>query len=207
MPPRTVTPNRTTSLCSTTPAIFLLACWNILLWRLTEQQEMMIGVLYDGRTHEDLRDALGLFERCLPVRCRLEATLRFHELLEQLTRRTREVSKWQDYFDWEQLEGFEESAARLTPCPFIFDFDAQPQTYFAAELRMRVSEMRSSSEPFALRLTARRHDEAALSLALDYDARQLRPRAAARLARLLSALVSSACADPYAPISRLSLLD
>jgi non-ribosomal peptide synthase protein (TIGR01720 family) len=199
----------------TTPAIFLLACWNILLWRLNGEPEMVIGVLYDGRTHEDLRDALGLFERCLPIRCRLESTLGFDEILEQLTHRTREVSKWQDYFDWEHLGGFEQGAARPTHCPLIFDFDEQPQTYSAADLRMRVSHLRSCTEPFALRLTAHRHDAAltahdhapSLWLTLDYDARRLRLRSAARLARQLVALISGVCSDPSAPISHLPLLD
>src|SRR5262249_6174615 len=42
---------------------FLLACWQILLWRLSGEQEIITECLFDGRQFEDLRDSLGLFAR------------------------------------------------------------------------------------------------------------------------------------------------
>ena len=53
---------------NTTTAIFLLACWQVLLWRLTEQGEFLIGMGTDGRIYEELAEAAGLFAKHLLVR-------------------------------------------------------------------------------------------------------------------------------------------
>ena len=49
----------------------LRTCWQILLIRWTGASELVLGVAYDGRNFDELRDALGLFARYLPVRCEL----------------------------------------------------------------------------------------------------------------------------------------
>jgi hypothetical protein len=38
----------------TSLAIFLLACWKVVLWRLSGEAEMTVGVAFDGRNYEDL---------------------------------------------------------------------------------------------------------------------------------------------------------
>ena len=47
--------------------LFLLGCWQILLWRLTEQTDNVVGVLHDGRNYLELEEAIGLFAKCLPL--------------------------------------------------------------------------------------------------------------------------------------------
>jgi hypothetical protein len=42
---------------------FLLACWQILLWRLSGQEEIIVGAAFDGRNYEGLGQAIGLFAR------------------------------------------------------------------------------------------------------------------------------------------------
>ncbi len=56
----------------TTLAIVLLACWQMLLWRLTGQRDIVISKLCDGRRYEELHGALGLFAKYLPVHCYFE---------------------------------------------------------------------------------------------------------------------------------------
>ena len=50
-------------------AVFFLACWQILLWRLTGQSDFVVGLACDGRTYEGLQEAVGLFGKTLPVPC------------------------------------------------------------------------------------------------------------------------------------------
>src|SRR5262249_33450403 len=64
--------------------VFLLACWQTLLWRLTAQSGVVIGCAHDGRRHEVLQSALGLFARWLPIGCRFETSFRFSEVLSQI---------------------------------------------------------------------------------------------------------------------------
>ena len=63
--------------------MFLLACWQILLWRLSGQSDFVVGIASDGRTYEGLQEAVGLFGKTLPVSCHLERDLRLSELLER----------------------------------------------------------------------------------------------------------------------------
>src|SRR6185503_20546328 len=65
----------------TTVAVFLLSCWRVLLWRLTEQSEIVIGTCFDGRNYQGLESAFGLFARYLPIPSAIEADLSFSQLL------------------------------------------------------------------------------------------------------------------------------
>jgi amino acid adenylation domain-containing protein len=180
----------------------LMACWQALLWRLTGEPDILVGYVAACRKYEELRDALGLFAKTLPAVTRFDGDLRWSELLKHLHQTLNESSDWQDYFTADELSA---PAGEPGFIPFTFDFEEEYATRFA-DLRVRVNEISSHTEPFALRLSVRRHD-AALWLTLDYDARRLRLRSAARLARQLVALISGVCSDPSAPISHLPLLD
>src|SRR6185369_2462370 len=48
-------------------ADLLLACWHILIWRLTGEAEVLVNCVFDGRKYEELRSAAGLFARSLPI--------------------------------------------------------------------------------------------------------------------------------------------
>ena len=43
----------------TSPSVFLLACWSILVGRLVGKSEIIIGTAFDCRTYRELEDALG----------------------------------------------------------------------------------------------------------------------------------------------------
>ena len=47
--------------------VILLACWKILVWRLTGESEIVIGTLSERRDYEELHDVLGLLATWLPI--------------------------------------------------------------------------------------------------------------------------------------------
>ena len=65
-----------------------LACWALLWSRLSVGDEVVIGTRFDGRNYEELKDALGLFERYLPIHLHLSGEMSFNELLQQITELT-----------------------------------------------------------------------------------------------------------------------
>ena len=85
----------------TSPAVLLLTCWQILLWRLSGQSDFVVGVSSDGRTYEGLQEALGLFGKSLPMICHLEGDLRLSELLERTKVSAHDAVAWQEYFSWD----------------------------------------------------------------------------------------------------------
>src|SRR6185436_9860077 len=82
---------------------FLLACWQILLGRLSGRENVLTGVAFDGRTDQELERALGLFARFLPIHSRLEKNATGSSVLAQLKEAMLEASEWQECFTWEAI--------------------------------------------------------------------------------------------------------
>src|SRR5262249_2624444 len=61
--------------------VLLLACWQLLLGRLCGQPDVVVGKRYDGRKFEELKGALGLFARYLPISAALSEEGSFAELV------------------------------------------------------------------------------------------------------------------------------
>src|SRR5262249_49357584 len=61
----------------------LLACWQVLLWRLSLENEILTECLSDGRPFDELRDSLGLFAGYVPVQGTFGHSLRFNEVVER----------------------------------------------------------------------------------------------------------------------------
>ena len=88
----------------------LAAGWLALLYRLTGSPDTRLGVCCDGRGHEGLGEAQGLFARYLPLRLRLEGDLGFNALCGRVRDATGELHRWQDYYPADET------------LPFGFDF-------------------------------------------------------------------------------------
>src|SRR5262249_24888551 len=48
-----------------------LGCWQAVLWRMTGQEQLMIGYVSSGRRYEEMATALGLFAKWVPVSAKL----------------------------------------------------------------------------------------------------------------------------------------
>ena len=166
---------------------------------------MMVGFASDGRTHEDLKDALGLYERYLPIRSLLDSRMSFEEVLQQLEKTTNEALSRQDYFDWSQIAGFDSGDSKLPPCPFMLDFDPPPQTDSAADITLRIVHQYSCLDRFRLKLAARPLEDG-LALSFHYDSSVYGRKQAATIARHYQTLLSSAVAAPSAKAGSLNLL-
>ena len=55
----------------------LLAAWQCVLWRLTHQSSFRVGVVFDGREYDELREAVGLIAKCLPIEARFDGDFHF----------------------------------------------------------------------------------------------------------------------------------
>jgi amino acid adenylation domain-containing protein len=98
-------------LYETSVAVLLLACWQVLVWRLTRRPDFILGVYFEGRNYEELEDALGLFAKYLPLRCQLEDGLSFEPVAKRTATAISDLEKWQDCFNREQLVGHTHDAA------------------------------------------------------------------------------------------------
>ena len=77
---------------------FFLACWYILIWRLTKNSEIVIHNLYHGRKYEELHDTLGLLAKFLPLNCLIAQEFKFGEVLSYISEQHRQGEQYQEYF-------------------------------------------------------------------------------------------------------------
>ena len=172
----------------------LLAGWQTLLWRLGGEDEVVVNVCFEGRSHPEMKEALGLFARWLPLRGRFDPRQPFSEVLRQVVDSRARLAEWQDHADWEE-EG--RSSRDGAAAAAAFEFAEWPD---AAPLESLVP-----LEPFRILLHGLRHGDS-LDLDLRHDGSVLPRPAAEAVARQLLALLRSAAADPSRSIGDLDLL-
>ncbi len=177
---------------------FWLACWLLLFGRLNGRQELTLGFSSDGR-NEMLQDALGLFERYLPISIELKEKAPFSMLWRQVDGAMREAHDWQDYFAWENSE------SEPSFFPLCFTFEEPLVTYGDASLRFNVETRYACTDRYKLKLVCIRQGEN-FSAALHYDAVRFTTAAIACFAGQLQTLLASAAHAPETPISRLDML-
>lgn len=182
--------------------VFLLACWQTLLWRFTAQADIVVGCASDGRRHEVLQDAHGLFAKWLPMRSQFKETLRFSELLSQIAASKRAADEWQEYFDWdENPDG--DGAPQFFPAGFEFE-EYQPP-HRAGGLSFSIHKQISCADRFHIKLSCHRTDEL-MTAEFHYDPERFRREDVERLANHFETLLRSAAEDAETPISELEML-
>lgn len=99
--------------------VFFMACWQMLLWRLTGEPNIIIGNVFDGRKYEELQETAGLFAKCLSVGCHFDGAAKLSAILRQVRDAASEAHDQQDYFLWEEDDG-EDSFISTFPQAFEF---------------------------------------------------------------------------------------
>jgi amino acid adenylation domain-containing protein/non-ribosomal peptide synthase protein (TIGR01720 family) len=185
--------------------VFLLACWQTLLWRLTEQQELTIGFACDGRKYEELEKAHGLLAKYLPLKIGLAETFTFAELLRQLHEAVGELYKWQEYFGWQWVENRQGAAQSALFFPYCFEFNEEPAKVSAAGLSFSILKQHAHVDKFKLKLSCARKP-VGLSAEFHYDSRIFREQDIERLSAQFHKLLESAAGKPSSLIHEMEML-
>ena len=186
-------------------AAFFLACWQILLWRLTGQSDFVVGLASDGRTYEGLQEALGLFAKTLPVNCRLEERLRFSEVLERNNGSVREALEWQEYFSFEHLPRLDADFEPPGFYPLVFEFQDAEKNYTEGNTIFSIQKQYTCFDRFKLKLFCQRRGSL-LVAELHYDSSLFCGEDVNRLAQEFRTLIESVCTNPESPITDLDIV-
>jgi amino acid adenylation domain-containing protein/non-ribosomal peptide synthase protein (TIGR01720 family) len=133
-----------------TPATVLLACWGIVLSRLSEQSALTIGTGYSGRTYEELAGAVGLLARYLPLSYQFAEDSRLSDTVLQLEATIRDAADWQEYFDWSL---FAASEGEEPFSPFGFNYETVPLPWQMESLNWSIKEWKGCLDRFNLCLS------------------------------------------------------
>lgn len=80
-----------------TPYMFMLACYYVLLYKYTNQEDIVVGSPISGRPYAELESLLGMFVNSLPLRNTVSCNLGFEEFLLNVKNSCMEAFSHQDY--------------------------------------------------------------------------------------------------------------
>lgn len=189
----------------TSVSTFLLTCWQILLWRLTAQTDLVIGTGFDGRNYEELKRAIGLFAKYLPLSCRWQENDPFSHVLKGVDERVDELAEWQETFSWESIAESKESGIELPFFPLCFDFEEQPPQYAAGEVTFAICRQSACVDRFKVKLACAPW-HGSLTARFHYDPNFFAAKDIQRLAEQFQTLLASAIHDPETTIAELEIL-
>ncbi len=179
----------------TSPTLFLLACWQTLLWRSTAAAAITVGLLFEGRKFAELDEAVGLLSSYLPLSTHFDERLSCADLLRDLAALENEASSLQEYFPAELRQGE----------PFAFEVQRQPAPVRAGALRFSLAHQEADTQAFKLKLVCTR-GEGVFTAALHYDASLYSAGDIELLAERLTTLIESAAHRPESALAELEMI-
>ncbi|HEU4597502.1 MAG TPA: amino acid adenylation domain-containing protein [Pyrinomonadaceae bacterium] len=190
---------------STSVEVFLLACWQTLLWRLTGEPEVVSHVHCHGRVYEEMAEGMGLYARWPLIRPIFEADYKFNEILEQVNEAFGSANEWQEYYCWEQLRGAANDAGAADALSFGFASEQETPAQNFAGLVCTLRQTRARTERFKLLLSCA-HGDGSLSLEFQYDPALYSAQAVERLASYFETLLRGVAQNRHAQVGLLDVL-
>jgi amino acid adenylation domain-containing protein len=190
------TPSQLPAQASSDPAAFFAACWHVLQWRLTGQTGIVMGHVCDGRNHEELAGAMGLFARVLPIPYEFDGSRPFTSVLQELQKSRSAAYEQQDYLV------LDESTQDLS---VSFVAEELPAKHSARNLSFSILRQESSSQRFRMQLRCVTRSGTS-TLDLRYDPKYFSRFAAELVARSLTELMNSAAQRPGVAIADLAIM-
>ncbi|WP_255663135.1 non-ribosomal peptide synthetase [Myxococcus sp. RHSTA-1-4] len=191
-----------------TPFMGLLAAFQLLLSRVSGQEDVCVGSPIAGRHHPGLEDLIGFFVNTLVLRTRLGGNPTFRELLHQVRETTLDAYAHQDV-PFEKLVEALQPPRSLSHAPLVQVVLAlnEGTRWDAPEgLAMRPVELASGTAKFDLTLSLFDSPDG-LSGTLEYDADLFTPATASRLMSQLRVLLEGAVADAGQRVGDLPMMD
>ncbi|GJL56924.1 MAG: hypothetical protein NPIRA02_40560 [Nitrospirales bacterium] len=182
----------------------LLGCWCIVLQRFTGQDDVLVGVACDGRTHEEMQTALGPYAKYVPMHSTVNQTFRFHTYVKQLQQVVTECEEWQEYFSWKEIDKAVEGSEEMC-FPYCFEFDEQCFNYAAPGLSFTIARNNSYIDGFKIRLMCSRQGNAMQAI-LQYDSSRYQQDMMSCVAGRLTTVLHHVACHPEEVIAGVNML-
>ncbi|HEY6803101.1 MAG TPA: amino acid adenylation domain-containing protein, partial [Pyrinomonadaceae bacterium] len=186
----------------TTVPVLLLTCWQVLLSRLSDQQELIVETAFDQRKYSELENALGLYTNYLPIKAAFEEPFTLNDALRLVNQNYTDANEWQESFDSQLLQedsGFKEKAAGSISYQYTRSPGKQQHADITFSL-LNVTEPQISK----LRLSCFESDE--LTIEFQYNSSVYDEESIKRLSESYLTLVADAVATPDERLRRLELV-
>src|ERR1044071_3744872 len=177
----------------------LLACWEVVLWKMTASEQLLVGVAFDGRTDPELEDSLGLLTRFLPLSSSIDRDLPLLELAARLDQSAHELKQWQEYFSWDLLNNHQAGYIR-----FLFESQPPAVEEEAAGIRMKVIRRSACTQRYKLKLECEVSQNVALELS--YDAVEVSATEAEMIAHRYNKVVEQAVSRSQVTVGEIEIV-
>jgi len=188
-----------------TPYMWLLAAFQVFLYRYTGQDDVVVGSGFANRQSPEVQKLLGMVINTVALRVDFSGLPSFREALAHLRRAVVEAADNQD-------APFDQVIQRLNPGTVLFNtffdsYDRPFSSYHTAELHMeRMDVINNGTCKFDLVVLVIPGEGTPAMLLWEYNTNLFSQKTATRMLRHYRALVSATLANPDTPISRLPML-
>ena len=189
---------------SVTPDAFLLACWQVLLFRMSAQPNFVVETAFDGRADEELKELFGPLTKYLPIHSRLHQQMKFVKVLEEAQVSLDEARKWQECFNWEHSNTLADTGNSLSLFPVAFDYEECSKSH-AHETSFSIRAQFTCPELFKLKLCCLQTADS-LTADFHYHPALFSPADIESLAGRFGLLLESICHNPEAGISEFEII-
>ena len=193
-----------------TPFMTFLTAFLVLLHRVTQQADILIGTAAAGRNRLETEQLIGCFVNLLPVRTQLRRDKSFNENLAPVRSTILDLLAHQE----SPFERIVEAVSRdrdpshqpLFDVVFSFH-NVPPALAWEGDLRAELEEIRVGISRYDLTLTIRPSPGGGMSCEFEYSRELFEDSTIARLAGQFLILLQGIANDPACPISKLPILE
>ena len=183
----------------TTAPVVLLACWQILISRLSGRAQFPLRLLCDGRIYEEMRPALGLYARWPRIHCHIDEEFSFSRVLEGTHRSVVHTNEWQEFY-------FDNDDDTIQDKDIGFEFNEWPDVREAGGLSFAIQRQQSTTESLKLKLVCAKTAQFT-TLEFDYDPAIYNAENTQLLADRYLTLLRGLLENPETAIRDVQLLD
>ncbi|MBB5622466.1 amino acid adenylation domain-containing protein [Pedobacter cryoconitis] len=188
--------------------MLLLSLYNILLCKLSGQEDVVVGVPSAGRTHSDLENLIGMFVNIVPIRNNLEGTFSFKEFLSNVKNKVLTCFDNQDYTYDSLVDDLK--IDRNTSHNMLFEAVFSFENFGAAELKIPGMELQpyQFSRPvskFDISLTAVQAQEN-LSFQFEYSTSLFSTDTILKFIDAFRCLISQVAVNPAMQLAKLEFV-
>jgi amino acid adenylation domain-containing protein len=130
------------------PRTFLITCWQLVLQKLALVGASCVGVEHDCRQYGNLRNAVGLFSRYLPIFHRFDPHCSFRDVWRTMEDELARAHKWQSCFDWKQM--IDDGPPAFLP--YCFAYTELAELWQAGDTAFTILDQESRFDRFRLGL-------------------------------------------------------
>jgi iturin family lipopeptide synthetase B len=197
-----------------TSFMVILSLFNILLWKLSGQEDIVVGIDIEGRSHAGLHDIIGMFVNALALRNFPDPAKTFKEFLREVKDRTLEAFANQDYPFDELVEkvSVARDASRNPVFDAVFSFmdmksmaEIPGAIWGRSDLKLEPYPYRNNTAKFDLTLLARERVQG-ITFSLEYCTKLFQEATIQRFIQYFQHIVSAVIENRNAGISEIKII-